>query len=136
MASNEQEFLDQIKAGDVNLEDLKEMSSESLTSPVHVSDWGLCYSSATGQLSGFCTVTPVNGGDSITGNGFIIYQSNGSTMICLHYTNGFTSTELMTSVGTNLYTSSMGDELPCIVYGWTQNSGNYFIYDTLKVNPC
>ncbi len=136
MAMNEKDFSNLIKSGNMNLSELQEMSSESLTSPVTVSDWGACYSSATGQLSAFCTVTANNSGDTITGVGMVVYNSSGTTMFCLQYTNDFSSPSVMTSVGTNLYTMSMGSQVLCIVYGWTQNSGNYFVSDTLTVGAC
>lgn len=135
MSTNDQTLMDQIKAGDVDLSALK-AESESLASPVTVSGWEVCYSSTTGQLSGYCTVTANNAGDSITGLGFVIYEADGSPMICLQYTNGFNDAEINTSVGTNLYTTSMGSSVMCIVYGWTQNSGNFFFNQTLSVGSC
>jgi hypothetical protein len=133
---SEQDFNKLIRSGNLNLSDLQGMSSDSLTSPVTVSDWGACYSSGTGQLSAYCTVTCNNSGDNITGVGLVVYNSSGTVMFCLQYTNDFASPSVMTSVGTNLYTTSMGSQVLCIVYGWTQNSGNYFVSDTLSVGAC
>jgi hypothetical protein len=133
--STNNEFLNQIKAGNVDLSDLRNESFDN-TQPVTVSGWEVCYSSATGQLSGYCTVTANNGGDTITGLGFIIYESDGSPMICLQYSNGFNDVEINTSVGTNLYTTSMGNSVLCMVYGWTANSGSFFFNQTLSVGSC
>jgi len=136
MAKNEQELFEQIKSGNLDLETLQGMSSDSLTNPVTVSDWGACYSSTTNQLSAYCTVTCNNSGDNVTGVGLIAYRVNSSTMICLQYTNDFASPSVMTSIGTNLYTTSMGNQILCIVYGYTQNSGFYYVSDTLSVGSC
>jgi hypothetical protein len=136
MAMNEQDFANAAKSGNLDLSELKEMSSDSLTSPVTISDLGACYSSTTGQLSAYCTVTCNNGGDNVTGVGLVVYNANGTVMYCLQYTNDFASPSIMTSVGTNLYTTSMGNQVLCIVYGWTQNSGNYFVSDTLSIGSC
>jgi hypothetical protein len=136
MDKNEQEFINRIRSGNLDLSELEALSSESLTSPVTVSDWGACYSSTTNQLSAYCTVTCNNSGDNITGVGLTVYRVSSSTMICLQYTNDFASPSVMTSVGTNLYTTSMGNQVLCIVYGYTQNSGSYFVTDTLSVGSC
>lgn len=136
MNKNEQDLFNQISSGNMNFSELEKMASNSLTSPVTISDWGTCYSSTTGQLSVYCTVTANNSGDNITGVGLIAYKVNSSTMICLQYTNDFASPSVMTSIGTNLYTTSMGNQILCIVYGTTQNSGFYYVTDTLSVGSC
>jgi hypothetical protein len=137
MSSDEQKIVDLVRAGNVDLSELKEMFSEaSLASNVSVSDWGACYSSATGQLSQFATVSATNSGDTITGVGMITYTSNGSTMLCLQYTNGFSNQWVATSVGTNLYTPPGGSSVLCIVYGWTQNSGSFYVSNILPVGAC
>jgi hypothetical protein len=136
MAMNEQDFANAAKSGNFDLSELKETASDSLTSPVTVTDWEACYSSATGQLSAYCTVTCNNSGDNITGIGLVVYNANGTTMYCLQYSNGMSGSSIATSVGTNLYTTSMGNQVLCIVYGWTQNSGNYFVSDTLSIGSC
>jgi hypothetical protein len=133
--SDQQNFLDQIKAGKLDLSQFGKASAETVQ-PVSVSGWEVCYSSATGQLSGYCTVTASNAGDTVTGLGFVIYEADGSPMICLQYSNGFNDAEINTSVGTNLYTTSMGNSVLCIVYGWTQNSGSFFFSQTLPVGSC
>ncbi|HEV7643420.1 MAG TPA: hypothetical protein VGO50_05690 [Pyrinomonadaceae bacterium] len=130
-----QKFLDQIKAGNFNLSELEKMSVETVQ-PVTVSGWEACYSSTTGQLSGYCTVTADNSGDTVTGCGLVIYKSDGTVMFCLQYSNGFNDVEINTSVGTNLYTTSMGSSVLSIVYGYTQNSGMYFFNQTLSVGSC
>lgn len=135
MSSDAQNSMDQIKSGNLDLSAM-ETSSVEMVQPVTVSGWEVCYSSATNQLSGYCTVTANNKGDTITGLGFVIYESDGSPMICLQYSNGFNDPEINTSVGTNLYTTSMGNSVMCIVYGWTANSGNFFFNQTLSVGSC
>jgi hypothetical protein len=133
--SNEN-IIDQIKAGNFSLSELQEMFPESLTgSSVSVSDWGVCYSSATGQLSQYATVTSNDSADPITGLGMIAYTADSSTMLCLQYSNGFSSSEIATSIGTTLYNPSMGNQVLCIVYGWTQQ-GNFFFPQTMSVGSC
>ena len=137
MSSEDQKLVDLIRAGSLDLSELKEMFAESsLASNVSVSDWGACYSPATGQLSQYATVTATNSGDVITGVGMITYTSNGSTMLCLQYTNGLSNSWVATSVGTNLYTPPGGSSVLCIVYGWTQNSGSFYVSNILPVGAC
>lgn len=135
MSKNDQDIVSQIKAGNLSLEELQAMFPESLTSNVSASDWGVCYSTTTGQLSQFATVTSNTSNDPITGVGMIAYTSNGSTMLCLQYTNEFSSQSVATSIGTTLYSPSMGNQVLCIIYGWTTQS-NYFISQTLTVASC
>lgn len=135
MSKDEQNLMDQIKSGNLDLSELKGLAPEG-SQPVDVTGWEVCYSSTTNQLSGYCTATANNSGDTITGIGFIIYESDGSPMICLQYSNGFNDVEIMTSVGTNLYTTSMGNSVLSIVYGFTQNSGFFYFSDVLSVGSC
>lgn len=136
MAMNEKDFASQIMSGNFDMEQLQGMSSDSLTSAVNISDLGACYSSTTNQLSVYCTVTAANSGDNVTGVGLIAYRVNSSTMICLQYTNDFSSPSIMTSIGTNLYTTSMGNSILVIIYGYTAQAGFYYISDTLSVGSC
>lgn len=135
MSKNDQDIVNQIKAGNLSLSELQAMFPESLTSNVSASDWGVCYSTTTGQLSQYATVTSNNSNDPITGVGMIAYTSNGSTMLCLQYTNDFSSPSVATSIGTTLYNTSMGNQVLCIIYGWTAQS-NYYISQTLTVGAC
>lgn len=135
MSKNDQDIVNQIKAGNLSLSELQAMFPESLTSNVSASDWGVCYSTTTGQLSQYATVTSNTSGDPITGVGMIAYTSNGSTMLCLQYTNDFSSQSVATSVGTTLYNTGMGNQVLCIIYGWTAQS-NYFLSQTLTVGAC
>lgn len=126
----------QIKAGNFSLPELQEMFPDSLGGgSASVSDWEVCYSSATGQLSEFATVTSNNSADPITGLGMIAYTSNGSTMLCLQYSNGFSSPSIATSIGTTLYNLSMGNQVLCVIYGWTTQSSFYFS-QTMTVGSC
>jgi hypothetical protein len=136
MSANEQAISDMVKAGNFDLNELQKMSSDSLTNDVTVSGWEVCYSTTTDQLSQYATVTVNNSGDTITGIGMLTYTGNGSTMICLQYTNGITGESVATSVGTTLYTPPSNDQLLCVVYGFTQNSGFFYITDTLAVGSC
>lgn len=135
MSKDEQNIIDQIKAGNVDLTELEKLSSDSLSSNVSVSDWEICYSSATGQLSEYCTVTANNSNDPITGVGLIAYTGNGATMLCLQYSNGFSTDSIATSIGTTLYTPSMGNSALCIVYGWT-TSGSFYFPSTMTIGSC
>lgn len=133
--SNEN-VLNQIKAGNLSLSELQEMFPESLAgSNVSASGWEVCYSSATGQLSEYATVTSNDSADPITGLGMIAYTANGSTMLCLQYSNGFSSQQIETSVGTTLYNPSMGNQVLCVIYGWT-TQGNFFLSQTMTVGSC
>ena len=135
MSKNDQDIVNQIKSGNLSLEELQALFPESLTSNVSASDWGVCYSSVTGQLSQFATVTSNNSGDPITGVGMLAYTSNGSTLLCLQYTNNFSSPSIATSIGTGLYTPSMGNQALCVIYGWTEQS-NYYLTQTLTIGAC
>ena len=136
MSKNDQNIIDRIKAGNLDLSELQAMSSDSLAgSVVSISDWGVCYSSATGQLSAYATVTANSPANPITGIGMIAYTSNGSSMLCVQYTNDFSSPSIATSIGTTLYTPSMGNQVLCVIYGLTQQS-NYYSSQILTVGSC
>jgi hypothetical protein len=134
MAENDQNAIaNLVKSGNVSESELKEMlSSDASASSVSVQDWGVIYSSATGQLSEYATVTATNPGNPITGVGMLAYTSNGTKLLCLQYTNGLSSPDISTSIGTTLYTPSMGNQILCIVYGWTQQS-SYYLSQTITV---
>jgi hypothetical protein len=135
MADNETEIVNQLKAGTLSLDELQSTFSATGVSPVTISDLGVCYSSATGQLSGFCTVTSNNSNNPITGIGMILYAPNRSTIWTVQYTNGISTPMVMTSVGTTLYTPSDGNQAFCIVYGWT-DSGSYYQATTITIGSC
>ena len=136
MSSEDQKMVELVRSGNVSLDELKAMFPDSLASNVSVTDWGACYSSATGQLSQFATVTATNSGDTITGLGMITYTSNGATMLCLQYSNGFSGQPVATSVGTQLYTPPANSSVLCVIYGWTQNSGGFYVSNILPVGSC
>jgi hypothetical protein len=135
MAKNDQSLMTLIRGGNVNLDQLKEAVGAQASGLVSVSDWGVCYSSATGELSEYCTVTSNNPGNPITGIGVIAYSGNGSTMLCVQYTNDISTPSLMTSIGTNLYNPNQGNQVLCVVYGWTAQ-GSFYVPNTLTVVPC
>ena len=136
MPTNDDSIVNQIKAGNLDLTELeKNFSNDSLSGVVTVTDWGICYSSATGQLSEFATVTSNSSSNPITGAGMLAYSGNGSTMFCLQYNNGYNDTALNLSIGTALYTTSMGNTALCVIYGWTQ-SGSFYIPQTMTIASC
>lgn len=135
MSKNDQDVFNQIKAGNLSLEDLQASFPESLTSNVSITDWEACYNSVSGQLSAYATVTSNDSGDPITGIGITAYTSDGVTMLSLQYTNGFSGQSVATSIGTTRYAPSMGSQIMCIVYGWTEQS-NFFTMQTLSVGSC
>ena len=136
MSSEDQKLVESVRSGNVSIDELKEMFPDSLANNVSITGWEACYSSATSQFSQYATVTATNSGDVITGLGMLTYTSNGSTMLCLQYSNGFSSNTIATSVGTNLYTPPANSSVLCIVYGWTQNSGNFYVSNILPVGAC
>jgi hypothetical protein len=142
MTTNDDSIVNQIKAGNVDLAELEKMFSESADSNlgaasglVTVTDWGICFSSATGQLSQFATVTSNSNSNPITGLGMLAYSANGSTMFCLQYNNGYSDLQLAVSSGTALYTSQYGNQALCVIYGWTQ-SGSFYIPQTMTIESC
>lgn len=138
MPANEQDVVNLIKSGKFELPELERMfssESESLVDVVSISGWEICYSSSTGQLSQYATVTATNSGNPITGLGMLAYKSNSSTMFCLQYNNGYSATEISASIGTNLYTTSMGNQALCVVYGWTTN-GSFYYPSTMTIGSC
>ena len=125
-----------MKAGKMNLDELKAALGETAASSlVSVQDWGVCYSSATGELSEYATVISTQSNNPITGLGMIAYTSNGSSMLCVQYTNDISSPSVATSIGTTLYNPSQGNQILCIVYGWT-NNGSYYQSQTITIVPC
>ena len=129
MPANEQDVLDLIKSGNVDPSELEKMfssdSEASLVDLVSISGWEIVYSSSTGQLSEYATIS-ANSGNVITGLGMLAYKSGSSTMFCLQYNNGYNDTVLNVSIGTNLYTTSMGNQAYCVIYGWTNNGSFYY----------
>ena len=135
MSKNEESIINLIKSGKLSQPELRQMFAGASSSNVSVQDWGVCYSSATGELSEYCTVIANNPGDPITGLGMIAYSSNGSTMYCVQYSNGFSSPSISTSVGTTLFNPQDGNQVLCIVYGWTTNA-NFYVSKTITIVPC
>lgn len=135
MVSQEQDIISLVKGGTTNVEELRSQLGAQASNDVSLSDWRICYSTETGQLSGFCTVIANDSDNPVTGVGIIMYSGDGQTMWALEYTNGFSSPMVMPSVGTNLYNPAMGNQSLCIVYGTTVN-GSYFFIDTLNIGAC
>lgn len=135
MSANAKSIMDLIKAGEMNQELLSKTFAGASSGVVSIEDWGVCYSSATGQLSEYCTVVATNPSNPITGAGMLAYSADGSSLYCAQYTNNFTSTSLGTSVGTTLYNPQQGNTVQCIVYGWTEQS-NFYFTQTLTIVPC
>ncbi|MDQ3801262.1 MAG: hypothetical protein M3384_17715 [Acidobacteriota bacterium] len=135
MPANEQDVLNLIKSGNVELSQLEQMfssstESDSLSGVVSISGWEVVYSSSTGQLSQYATIT-ANGG-SITGLGMLTYSGNGSKMWCLQYNNGYSASQINASVGTTLYTPSMGNQALCVIYGST-TGGSFYYPSTMNI---
>jgi hypothetical protein len=135
MSTSGQEIINQIKAGKLSLSELSQTFASAASSNVSVQDWGVCYSSATGQLSEYCTVTTSDQNNPITGIGMIAYSSDGATMYCVQYTNNISGTSVATSVGTTQFNPQAGNEIMCVVYGWTTATSFYFT-QTLTIVPC
>ena len=135
MSTNGENVFKLIKAGKLSQADLSKTLASTATGSVTVSDWGVCYSSATGELSEYCTVIANNSSDPITGIGMIAYSSDGSSMYCVQYTNDISTQSVATSVGTTLFNPQSGNEVMCIVYGWTASSSYYF-NKTIAIVPC
>jgi hypothetical protein len=135
MPANEQNIIELARAGKLSLSELRQSFAGASSGTVSVQDWGVCYSSATGQLSEYCTVVANNPGDPITGVGMLAYSSDGSSLYCLQYTNNFSSPSVSTSVGTTQFNQQDGNEILCVVYGWTAST-SFYITDVLTIVPC
>lgn len=135
MADDGQNITDLLKAGKLSQSDLKSMFADAAAGLVTIQDWGVCYSSATGQLSEFATVVSNNAGNPITGIGMIAYSANGSSMYCVQYTNDISSPSLATSIGTTLYNPQSGNQVLGVVYGWTQQ-GSFYQSQPMTIQPC
>ncbi len=138
MSKDAQEFYDLVKSGKLNPKDLQQslgVSAAAASAVVSIQDWGVCYSSGTGQLSEYCTVVATNTSNPVIGIGMIAYTSDGSSMLAVQYTNDISSTSVATSIGTTLYNPQSGNTILCIVYGWTTASSFYFS-NTLSIVPC
>jgi hypothetical protein len=135
MANDGQSITNLIKTGKLDLSGLKEMFAGASASLVSIQDWGVCYSSATGELSEYATVISNQSNNPITGIGMIAYSADGSSMYCVQYTNDISSPSVATSVGTTLYNPRSGNQVLCIIYGWTQN-GNFYQSNTITIVPC
>ena len=136
MPANEQDVINLIKSGNVDPSELEKMfssdsDSASLVDVVSISGWEIVYSSSTGQLSEYATITATSG-NLITGLGMLAYKTNSSTVFCLQYNNGYSAAEINASIGTNLYTTSMGSQALCVIYGWT-NNGSFYYPSTMNI---
>ena len=135
MASDGQSITNLLKSGQLNLSGLKEMFAGAAAGLVTIQDWGVCYSSATGQLSEYATVISNQSNNPITGIGMIAYSPNGSSMYCVQYTNDISSPSVATSIGTTLFNPQSGNQVLCVIYGWTQN-GSFYQSSTITIVPC
>ena len=135
MSASGKNIANLIKSGKLNLEGLRQEFAGATSGLVSVQDWGVCYSSATGELSEYGTIVSNSSNNPITGVGMIAYTSNGSSMLCVQYTNDISSPTVSTSIGTTLYNPNQGNQILCIVYGWTQN-GNFYQSQTISIVPC
>lgn len=135
MSLDAKNVMNLIKSGKMNLQDLQKNLGASAPATATIQDWGVCYSSATGELSEYCTVVANSPNAPITGCGMIAYTSDGSSMLCVQYTMGFETPSLSTSVGTTLYNPNQGNQILCIVYGWT-TVGNYYFSKVIQIVPC
>ena len=102
MANDGQSITSLLKSGQLTQSNLKEMFADAASGLVSIQDWGVCYSSATGELSEFASVISNNPGNPITGIGMIAYSADGSSMYCVQYTNDISSPSVATSIGTTL----------------------------------
>ena len=135
MSADGKNLMNLIKSGKMNLDELRQSFAGATASLVSVQDWGVCYSSATGELSEYATIISNSGNNPIIGVGMIAYTSNGSSMLCVQYTNDISSPSVATSIGTTLYNPNQGNQILCIIYGWTQN-GNFYQSQTISIVPC
>jgi hypothetical protein len=134
MATGGQNITNLIKAGKLSLPELRQTFASASSSTVSVQDWGVCYNSGTGQLSEYCAVTANDPNNPITGIGMLAYSSDGSSLYCLQYTNDFSSPSIATSVGTTQFNPQSGNQILCIVYGWTNTS--FYFTQTITIVPC
>ena len=135
MAGSGKDIMNLLKAGKMDLQELQQSFAGASASNVSIQDWGVCYSSATGELSEYATIISNQATDPITGVGMIAYTSNGSSMLCVQYTNDISSPSVSTSIGTTLYNPNQGNQILCIIYGWTVN-GNYYQSQVITIVPC
>lgn len=133
MAVNEQTIATLLKSGRMSVDELKSELADASSVGVSVQGLEACYSSATGQLSAYCTVIADSG--QIDGIGFVMYSADGATMYCAQYTNGFEGTAIAPSIGTQLYSPQDGNQVLCIVYG-SATSGPFRLIQTLNVGSC
>ena len=135
MSASGKDIMSLLKSGKMSQKDLEQAFAGASAGLVSIQDWGVCYSSATGELSEYATIISNQSNNPITGVGMIAYTSNGSSMLCVQYTNDISSPSVATSIGTTLYNPNQGNQILCIIYGWTQN-GNYYQSQTITIVPC
>lgn len=139
--STKEENMEQLaKAGTLSLSEIESMfasapESNAAANTVTATDWGVCYSSATGELSEYATVNSNNAGNPITGIGMLAYSGDGSKLYAAQYTNFVSGTSIGTSVGTTLFNPAWGNSVLCVLYGWTEQ-GNFYLTKTIAIVPC
>ena len=135
MSLDPKNIMNRIKSGKMNLQDLQKNLGASAPANVTLQDWGVCYSSATGELSEYCTVVANSPNAPITGCGMMAYTSDGSRILCAQYSMDFETRSLTTSLGTTSYNPNQGNQILCIVYGWT-TVGPYYVSRVIQIVPC
>jgi len=135
MSTKGQSLTNLIKAGQLSLPELRETFADASSGAVSIQDWGVCYSSGTGQLSEYATVISNTPSNPITGIGMIAYSADGSSMYCVQYTNDISSPSVATSIGTTLIKEQVGNQVLCVIYGWTANA-SFYQSNTIAVVDC
>jgi hypothetical protein len=127
-----------IQRGDLTIDQVRALFSpprggDGAGQGVAIEDWKAEYNKESGQFSEFCTVLALPDGPAITGAGLLAYSENGEALYCCNYTDGFTSSSVIQSIGTALFKHHISEKVKGVVFGTVSGGPNFFEERTLHV---
>src|SRR5687768_14372454 len=83
---------------------------------VTIEEWQVCV--GPNGLIESCTVTPKDPSHAVTGIGLLVYSSDGTSLYCSQYTDGFTGASILASVSTGSSDLKAGANVLAVVFGY------------------
>ena len=132
MIATTNEIINLIKNGGANLQQVRQLFSETSSDTVIVQDWEAYYNSDSGELGESCYVTGATG-NSIDAVGLLAYSSDGEKLYCAQYAWGLNSLSISSSVSTSLFNPEDENTMLGVLFGSTLDGTTYFIEQTLPI---
>jgi hypothetical protein len=132
MIATSNEIINLIKNGGANLQQVRQLFSETSSDTVAVQDWEAYYNSDSGELGEYCYITGA-AGNSIDAVGLLAYSSDGETLHCAQYTWGLNSRSMSSSVSTSLFNPEDESTMLGVLFGSMVDGTTYFIEQPLPI---